>query len=294
MGPSNSPPPLLIVGMHRSGTALVSRIADRLGIHMGWKLQGDHEAVFFVRLNQWMLDQAGADWDWPQPVDGLLAHEALAPLIDDYLRVTLQSPRSLEFLGPRRLLTRRSVFALDEPWGWKDPRTTLLLPVWLRLFPNARVLHVLRHGVDVAQSLKARNERNLVRRTERAARLRWTYRLRAKDRGFINSVRCESLDAGVDLWLDYVKRAHEQVRLLGDQAMEVRYEDLLERPLEGARAIAKFAGIDAPAGALEEVCAGVDASRAYAYRKSPELQELAERRSADLGSFGYGLHQEAM
>ena len=107
-------------------------------------------------------------------------------------------------------------------------------------------------------------------------------------------MRCESLDAGGDRWREYAKRARAQVEQLGEQAMEIRYEDLLDRPLEGAKAIAEFAGIEAPAGALEELCEGVDASRAFAYRKSPELRDLADRRSEDLGTFGYGVHQEAM
>src|SRR6185436_3705742 len=27
---------------------------------------------------------------------------------------------------------------LDVPWGWKDPRTSLLLPQYLQILPNAR------------------------------------------------------------------------------------------------------------------------------------------------------------
>ncbi len=32
-----------------------------------------------------------------------------------------------------------------KAWGWKDPRNTFTLPMWLSIFPKARVLHVLRN-----------------------------------------------------------------------------------------------------------------------------------------------------
>jgi hypothetical protein len=44
-------------------------------------------------------------------------------------------------------------------WGWKDPRNSITLPVWLKLFPDARVIHIVRNGVDVAESLYRRQQR---------------------------------------------------------------------------------------------------------------------------------------
>ena len=42
--------PFVIVGMHRSGTSLVSRILDQSGVFMGLDLQEDHESRFFIEL----------------------------------------------------------------------------------------------------------------------------------------------------------------------------------------------------------------------------------------------------
>ena len=46
--------PVVVVGMHRSGTSLVSRILDQSGVMMGKDLQGDHESLFFIGLNEWI------------------------------------------------------------------------------------------------------------------------------------------------------------------------------------------------------------------------------------------------
>ena len=43
--------PVVVVGMHRSGTSLVSRILDDCGVMMGKDLQEDHESIFFISLN---------------------------------------------------------------------------------------------------------------------------------------------------------------------------------------------------------------------------------------------------
>src|SRR5207237_264153 len=41
-------------------------------------------------------------------------------------------------------------------WGWKDPRTSLTIPLWLELVPDLRVVVCLRNPLDVALSLRKR------------------------------------------------------------------------------------------------------------------------------------------
>ena len=70
--------PVVVVGMHRSGTSLVSRILDDCGVMMGKDLQEDHESIFFISLNEWIYGNAGASWERPgAPVSytHLRAHE---------------------------------------------------------------------------------------------------------------------------------------------------------------------------------------------------------------------------
>jgi len=41
-------------------------------------------------------------------------------------------------------------------WGWKEPRTTLFAPAWLEIFPNARILHIIRDADAAASSIRER------------------------------------------------------------------------------------------------------------------------------------------
>jgi hypothetical protein len=44
-----------------------------------------------------------------------------------------------------------------EPWGWKDPRNCLTLPLWRKLLPETKVLICVRNPLAVAESLRLRN-----------------------------------------------------------------------------------------------------------------------------------------
>ena len=46
-------------------------------------------------------------------------------------------------------------------WGIKDPRLCVLLPLYLRIYPDATVLHIRRNPDDVAASLTKRNKRGV-------------------------------------------------------------------------------------------------------------------------------------
>ena len=41
-------------------------------------------------------------------------------------------------------------------WGWKEPRTTLFAPAWLEIFPEARIVHVVRDAEAAASSIRER------------------------------------------------------------------------------------------------------------------------------------------
>ena len=77
--------PIVVVGMHRSGTSLVSRLLDKSGVLMGKDLQEDHESEFFIGLNEWIYENAGADWARPAAVSELLDFEPAREKVEQYL-----------------------------------------------------------------------------------------------------------------------------------------------------------------------------------------------------------------
>lgn len=279
--------PVILLGMHRSGTSLVARMLGEIGLFLGWRKDINHEAWFFLRLNDWLLHQCGGAWDQPAPIRYLLANPLGRRVVGDYLRFILDAPRTVTFLGPRQYLHYRSIAALDRPWGWKDPRNTFTLPLWLDLFPDARVVHVYRHGVDVAASLKRRQSESMDQSQRRFRRRRWIYAFAPRWGGFAESWRCAELDSALRLWSEYIHEARAHVAELGDRAMEVRYEDLLESPHRELSMLAAFCSLPASKSAVQRVASQVRPSRALAHQHDPMLRDLAERWREQLRPFGY-------
>src|SRR5207244_5122505 len=144
---------------------MLGRLLEQLGLFVGVKKDVNNEAIFFQNINMWLLQQSGARWDNPDAVDCLWKNKEALSLVERHVRAILNSPRAIQFLGTRRLVTG-GINALHSAWGWKDPRNTFTLPLWLRIFPDAKIISIERHGVDVAESLRARSLGELMRAAE--------------------------------------------------------------------------------------------------------------------------------
>lgn len=281
--------PIIFIGMHRSGTSLLGRLLEQLGIFVGVKKDRNNESTFFQALNEWFLKQSGGRWDNPRIVDELLLDEETLTLIEEFVRARLRGPSVAEYLGWYRYLRHRTISErLDFPWGWKDPRNTFTLPIWLRLFPDARVIYIERHGVDVAHSLVERRSRGLADTVQRYRRYKSLYISRLKERGFSESVRCGTHSGAFDLWVEYVERGRQHVSDLGARCLSLSYEELLREPLQPLLEVAEFAGLDGvTAAAIEHVASSIRSSRSYAYQQDRQLRAFACERSEQLRRFGY-------
>ena len=283
-------PPILLIGMHRSGTSMLTRTLQGFGLWMGRGTTRNEECRFTNRLNYWVFGQASATWERPEGVDALLADDEVRPWVVDYLAGVTDGSASARYLGMRRFLRYRSMHRIAEPWGFKDPRTTYTLPLWRAIFPDLKVLHITRHGVDVAESLRVRRERAVAASVQRYRRRRGRYvnnPFAPKRSGFGHSPSVGTLEGGLDLWSAYTGRARQHVAEMGNQALELRYEDLLADPEPGLRRIVDFCGLEVGDAALREQAARFDASRAFAYRGDPALGSFAETHTEDLASLGY-------
>jgi hypothetical protein len=281
-----SRPPIIVIGSHRSGTSMLGRFLTDAGMFLGWRVGADFsEARYFQRLNQWVLNQASARWTQPAGIDDMLADERAVDAFSDLFARYSSGPRALGFLGPVRLARYRSIQNLDEPWGFKDPRTTFTLPLWARVFPEAKIVHVTRHGVDVASSLRVRERRYTKSHLNRYWEKHRRYRFRLPDVRYSEGWSVLDIDRGVALWDQYVTRSREHVAAYGDRAFEFRYEDFLADPDPIMEKLFDFSGISPAPGASWKK--SVDADRALAYRRDPELVEVAERNSEILARHGY-------
>ena len=155
--PSSAPAPvpvgILVLGMHRSGTSAITRVLNLLGADLGNRLvpgvEGVNDGGFWehvdaVALDDKLLGWHGRSWHSVQPVD-------TSAIGKDLLR---QACRDIG------TLIRRD-FAASPLWAIKDPRMSLLAPVWTRALAesgvSARVVVAFRHPDEVAASLHRRD-----------------------------------------------------------------------------------------------------------------------------------------
>jgi len=286
MGHEAKRPPIVVVGMHRSGTSLLSRLLQERGAFFGLRQDRNGEAAFFRELNDWMLDCCGARWDEPDGFARLEHDPRSAGLIVEYVRRMLSSPRAVSYLGVGRLVRYGSIPGIRTAWGWKDPRTTITWPIWSEIFPEARVVHVLRHGVDVADSLVRRHHAMLGRESERHRHRRGLHWIRPKRSGFTYGVRCATLEGAFSLWVAYVSRARAHLTRLGSHALEVRYEELLRDPRRILESVCRFCGLEGAQPGSDEV-AGIRPDRELAYRRDARLRLFARDHAGVLAEMGY-------
>ena len=282
--------PVIIIGMHRSGTSLASWLLQSCGLYVGGgNYPRTNENPFFVQLNSWVLRQCGVDWDLDDPVPSLMQCAPAADLMTDALSAAMRSPWSIRYLGWRGYLKHRNVTALNAPWGWKDPRSTLTLPLWMRLFPDARVVHVTRHGVDVAESLRARWERHSLARVEHYRRRLPLYIFRRKRIGVFYT-RCAEPQQGLNLWAQYMRAAQNNLLAVpAHQRLQIRYEDLLSDPLPELRRLARFCGLPTDQHRIAQAIDQhrLNDARAYAHRQDPDLRALAHANAGLLADHAY-------
>jgi len=127
---------------------MLTRLLHACGLYLGPKddlmpAQADNpdgfwEHLWFVELNDELLNELGGAWDLPPKTDETFEHARLDPLR----------------MKARLLIERFSSAGL---WGWKDPRNSLTLPFWQDLLPGLKTLIMVRNPLEVAHSMKERN-----------------------------------------------------------------------------------------------------------------------------------------
>lgn len=129
--------PIIIIGMGSSGTRLIVSVLERLGVFMGGSLLNNEfrePPIFYQTAHAFVDEFRYVD---PLPKQWPLIIQQHTPKLKDFILNIL--PDEYKKAGYN-----------DGPWGFKDPRTLFVLPVYLSIFPNSRAVHCVRDGRDVA------------------------------------------------------------------------------------------------------------------------------------------------
>ena len=170
--PRTTAPLVLVVGMHRSGTSLLGALLQELGVATpGPLIAGDdynpegyverHDITalqeqLLIDLDRWWPSAAGAE---PLPAGWL------------------DQPATSRTRSALHKLLQQEVQRQRGPWAIKDPRTSLLLPLWRELAEELaiplRLVMAVRDPREVAISLLRRDAALAGMTAERAQRLWW-------------------------------------------------------------------------------------------------------------------------
>lgn len=192
---------ILVLGCHRSGTSLVAKSLTCLGAELGPRAnwsgpdnpRGFHEHQDILAINQLLVAELGTTWDDPGP----------------WATPDIHSPHTqhIAVAAGRVICTeteRYPIFAI------KEPRLCRLLPFWRSIFRalgiTMSVVHVVRHPLAVAASLKRRN-------------------------GL-------PVKTGLRLWLEYTRRARLDVDPAWP-AVTVEYDAIMALPVQQLSLIGK-------------------------------------------------------
>lgn len=276
-------PPVILLGMHRSGTSMITKFLEELGLYIGAELDDNHESLFFFKLNHWMFRVGTSKTDYPLNMLSMSGpcKAELARAVDYHLGHSMKKL----YLGSRR---ESDIRDLDIPWGWKEPRNTFTLDIYRRLFPEARIIHIYRNPLDASVSYI---KRDIERRNHFA--LTWKKRLKRRfliAHKYHQNFRLQTLQDGFDLWKEYVGAALAWNDSFGDHIRVYRYEDFLDAPFAPMKDMAAFCGLEVSDDRIRDVVRGVDASRKYAFLDDEEAVAFYEtvRRDELMVRLGYG------
>lgn len=265
--------------MHSSGTTLLSRTLSELGVLMGEDQSAStSESRFFLNLNEALLLKTGASWYRPAPFLRQMDQLKQSRKTVESLRAACLSRRSEQFLGRRRWREYGSI--LDQPchWGWKEPRTCLTLPLWLKVFPEAKIVFIVRNGVDVSDSLVRREKRILDRHW--FGRARYYLRSMTLRHPSANSLSGFNHTEGFALWEQYVEAALDAIGELDcNHLMTLRFEDLIHSPEPHLRRLAEFVGLDLDPRTFGPAKNKINPSRGWAFVSNPALRKFYQDRN---------------
>ena len=202
-----------VLGSHRTGTSLITRVLQILGLYLGQPSQllgpikDDNETGFYehravMRVSAELLARHGGSWRDPP---ALPTGWDRAPALDDLRE------------HARKLVA--ADFADRSLWGFKDPRASLTLPFWRTVVSPTGYVLAHRNPLEVAASLQSRNGIALVH--------------------------------GVALWTYYTASAI--VNTTGQRRFFVGYAELLTRRRQAqlVTALSEFLGVRSPREDLE-------------------------------------------
>jgi hypothetical protein len=188
---------IVVLGMHRSGTSLMASILKELKVDMGGEMssgtapdnpKGFVENTNFLRLNDHLLACAGGFWDIP-------------PKTEKIYKLS-QNKKQINKIKSVLEAEQNKIF------GFKDPRTSLLLELYYPFLKNPYFIVCKRDRLSVAKSLYTRGDM--------------------------------SIEDGLKLYDEYNKRIEVALKKIRKPVLEISFEKITKNPEQEINKIKEF------------------------------------------------------
>lgn len=185
--------PLIICGFHHSGTRLLAELLDQMGVFQ--KVNSPtHEWSYFQWVNSGLLPE----WNNLSDIESFDVEKGGLSIDVDWLAFRMAN---VGYTG-------------HGSWGQKDPRNSITVGAWLKAFPKARVINILRDPRDVLGTFPANYTQF----------------------GPNHEVPQEIPEFWADCWRAYLEKTRESMAQ-AESAIEVTFEDLCRNPIDTLNSI---------------------------------------------------------
>ena len=270
--------PILLSGMHRSGTSMVTKILKDFGLEVGYKLDANNESLFFQRINIWMMSLMGSSWDNPQTFNNI--NDGIKEDIVNQLQKLMDSRANSLYFGWTNVIKNKSFIDIEKPWGWKDPRNVFTQNIWREVFPNFKMIQIIRHPIDIALSLMKRQKKEI--RSDILRKKRNSNVIKAllsiSHSNYNSSMVLNSYDDCfklIEIYFDEITRNSSS------NCMLVKFEDILSNPELEIRLLLDFCNISYNPEQLSEIISAIDSTKGYSYKANSKFLDL-ENKAKDL------------
>ena len=236
--------PLIVTGMHRSGTTLLVQLLEKNGIFFGAHQDENKESIFFQRINRWLVSINNSYWDYPKSFDNLKDDDNNLLILK--LKQVLNSRISSSlFFGCKNFFLNRRFDNFPIQWGWKDPLNTFTLDIWRKIFPDLCIINIVRNPLDVSCSLINRQKKLKIKDSDRInIFFNCFIPLLAINKGTIyRSFNINSIDDCLNLYKKYYNQININSRNNIKQ-LNIKFEKLVNNPEQEILKIYNFCEID--------------------------------------------------